>query len=275
MITPLHLEIHSSFGFQVAPSLLVSSPLLTTPPIFFSSSSFSDAYTLDWSIAQFLEYESTSWAVALNPTCILESRGELLKDADALAPLHSKWIRSSGVYTQSDIAHPTPFAQKFLLQVPKCWNWEPKSRGSHPLNILYPDDSQNISGCRAFLSPPNSSIQPLRTTMGISSPTCSNRTLFFPSLLMVNPYFQPHRPNNLESSLIPVFLSQWNIMLQEILLCLQNTSVYNNISPLPPLPPWSNPIVSHLNYCKSHISRPRFFGHRVPGVYSAQKVGDT
>ena len=69
----------------------------------------------------------TSWAVVLNPACILESRGELLKDADALAPLHHKWIRSSGVYTQSDIAHSTPFAQKFLLQVPRCWNWEPKS----------------------------------------------------------------------------------------------------------------------------------------------------
>ena len=76
------------------------------------------------------------------------------------------------------------------------------------------------------------------------------------------------RPNNLESSLIPVFLSQWNIILQEILLCLQNTSVYNNISPLPP---WSNPIISHLNYCKSHTAGPPFFGHWVPGVYSQHR----
>lgn len=104
-----------------------------------------------------------------------------------------------------------------------------------------------------LLYPTTYFTSPLRTTMGISSPTWSNQTLFFPSLLMVNPYFQPLRPNNLESSLIPVFLSQWNIILQEILLCLQNTSVYNNISPLPP---WSNPIISHLNYCKSHIAGP-------------------
>lgn len=115
-------------------SLLVPSALWITlfiSILFHGSLSFSDLSTLKWFRAQFLEYLTlpTFWTV-LNPTCILKSCGELLKDADALAPFHC-------------ILRVKPRSSYY--KYPGCQGWDPSPRWSYPLNILYSSDSQNVS----------------------------------------------------------------------------------------------------------------------------------
>lgn len=128
----LHLETLSSLGFSDVPSLLVPSPLWVMHPHFsHGSSSFSDLSVLEWSRAQFMEYLTLPPSQAvLSPACILESHGELLKDADALAPLHC-------------ILKVKP--RRFYYKYPGCKGWDPSTWRSHPLHILYSDDSQNES----------------------------------------------------------------------------------------------------------------------------------
>lgn len=128
MITPSILK--NLFHLVSKLSLFIGSFFISGHSLSFfqGSFSFSDLYILEWSKAQFLEHLNlpASWAVVLNPICI-ESCGELLKDADSLDPLHSKWIRISRGKAQSGNLLSTPFAQMFLLQIPWCRCWELKS----------------------------------------------------------------------------------------------------------------------------------------------------
>lgn len=136
---------------------------------------------------------------------------------------------------------------------------KPSARWPHPLNILCSDDAQNVSQAADFSSKPQTPLSNhwfhiitwadngqlksnmFQTKLLIFLPNPVLPTVCL-SLLMATPYFQLLRPNKLESSLTPVFLSHCNLILPLILLCLQRTSMCNNISPRPPDPTLSSPI---------------------------------
>lgn len=201
--------------FLRCPSLLVPSVLWVTlfiSILFHGSLLFSDLSTLKWSRAQFLEYLTlpTFWTV-LYPAYILKSCGELLKDADAFALLHC----ILGVKTRSS-----------YYKYPGCQGWDPSPRWSHPLNILYSGDSQNVSppaDLSSELQTPlsnylfhtitwidngyfKSNILKFKLLIFLPKP---NPVLLavFQSALMIAPYFQLLRPNKSKSSLTPIFLS--------------------------------------------------------------------